>query len=351
MALSRITKSTLLTVIIVGVALLLIWAFMRGRLESTTEQEQELPIQSPSRLAINDGEQTITLDSAALEASGLVLRQMKEVRRRRRVRAFGTVLDAQELISLHDSITQAQFRLTDAQASASLADSEYYRAAALHRQPGEISDAEYESAFEKKQQDEADVRAAATELRSIQLQAAQKWGPVISSWLTDSSATLDLLTQRLDVLILATVQSEERITKAPSVATVITPEMTPLQIRLISPSPTVNADLQGLSYFYLAANRDHLFSSGMNVQVFLPVGDTLVGVEIPKSAVVWLEGNGWIYTQIMPGQFARKRIVTDIPLADGWFMPDSSLISKSVVVIGGQTLLSEEFRSQIQVGD
>ena len=75
---------------------------------------------------------------------------------------------------------------------------------------------------------------------------------------------------------------------------------------------------------------------------------------MPDSAVVWWEGQAWIYRQPAAespspeaDQFVRRHIPTDAPLASGWFISKAESTDEPVVTAGAQLLLSEEFKSQI----
>jgi hypothetical protein len=89
----------------------------------------------------------------------------------------------------------------------------------------------------------------------------------------------------------------------------------------------------------------------MTVTAYLPVGSSMKGVLVPASAVVWQQGSAWVYVQYNPGRFARRKLSTDMPMAEGWFSPTGFEPGEMVVVTGAQQLLSEEFHAQIQSDD
>lgn len=60
---------------------------------------------------------------------------------------------------------------------------------------------------------------------------------------------------------------------------------------------------------------------------------------VPDSAIIWWNGTQWIYLEKSPGQFTRA------PLSIGLTSQDH------IVTTGAQQLFSEEFRSQIEVGE
>ena len=72
---------------------------------------------------------------------------------------------------------------------------------------------------------------------------------------------------------------------------------------------------------------------------------------VPADAVVWWQGRAWVYVQIDPQRFARREIPADAPVPGGWFLSKGIDAGDRVVNRGAQQLLSEEFRSQIEVGE
>ena len=62
-------------------------------------------------------------------------------------------------------------------------------------------------------------------------------------------------------------------------------------------------------------------------------------------------GKAWVYCQLSADRFARREIPATQPTDDGWFVPSGVKVGERVVASGAQLLLSEELKSQIQVGD
>jgi hypothetical protein len=71
---------------------------------------------------------------------------------------------------------------------------------------------------------------------------------------------------------------------------------------------------------------------------------------VPRPAVVRQAGKPWVYVQTSHEVFARRPVALEESAGDGWFTQSLSPGDR-VVITGAQTLLSEEFKSQIQVGD
>ena len=75
------------------------------------------------------------------------------------------------------------------------------------------------------------------------------------------------------------------------------------------------------------------------------------GAAVPYSGVVWLEGKAWAYVEQEPGRFVRSEVVPAPEPDDLRFLLKTPVHDAQVVRTGAQLLLSEEFRSQIQVGE
>ena len=85
--------------------------------------------------------------------------------------------------------------------------------------------------------------------------------------------------------------------------------------------------------------------NGENVVILDSGAQTKNGIQvepvkgsIPPSAIVWWEGQSFVYVEKTPGHFARRPL-SAVKLGSPF----------SIVVIGAQQLLSEELRAQIQV--
>jgi hypothetical protein len=134
---------------------------------------------------------------------------------------------------------------------------------------------------------------------------------------------------------------------APKHAIVQFADGTAAQAGFVSVLPQLDARLQAPSLLYEIAAHPGLVP-GMNLNVFLASGPLERGAIIPSGAVVWSQGNAWCYVEESPGKFVRTAVQTSSPVSSGWFVTEGIDPNARVVTSGAQTLLSEEFRSQIQ---
>lgn len=344
-------KSLLVAVLLAGLGALLVWAFVEGRKEFLVEQERERPVRAPSRLSVEDGESVVRIDAATQARSDIGIALVAAATRREELKVYGTVLPVQGLIDFRNAAIAARAQLAKARASLDATRKEYRRLAALHQTDRNISDKNLQSALATVLADEATFRAAQDGLETLQGAARQQWGDVLAGGLFMASPALMRLIGQQDVLVQLTVPAGTPLSAPPKTATVRRPDGARAELTLLSPAPRTDPRLQGVSLFYLASAKESGLLPGMNVVAELPLGTPVSGVAVPASSVVGWQGKNWIYVQKGEGNFVRREIVTDRPVAEGWFVTKDLTPKDRIVVRGAQLLLSEELRAQIQVGE
>ena len=337
------------------VAALLIFAFIQGRAEFAKEKEREAPVKAPSRVSAVDGESVITLDKETQTRSGITLAVLKPNTYRQEQQAYATVLQIQDLADARNSYATAQAQLDKAQASLDAARQEYQRLDQLHNDDHNVSDKVFQAGLAALRTEEANVRAAQAAVQSSANSVIQRYGESITSWLAADTPAFRRLLQQQDVLIQVTLPASVPNAAPAKTIRVQVTENTFVTASLVARSPRIDPRIQGVSFFYLASA--HMLVPGMNVLAYLPVNSESPGnskiqaVLVPQSALVWWQGKAWIYAQKDDEHFVRREVPTDQPVENG-FVVHSGLMPNATIVIGGaQMLLSEEFRSQIQVGE
>lgn len=343
-------KTLLAIIVLTGIGIFIVWAFLEGRKELAMEQERERPVKTPLRVSIQNGESVVTLDQATQAKSGIAVASLGSVSQREELKAYGMVVDLQDLIDSRNSYATAKAQVEKAQVNLEASRKEYERLKALHEDRN-ISDKTFQSAEATWRSDEASARAAETALNVMQGTIRQRWGGVIARWLFDDSKEFERLMQRQDVLLQVTLPPAPHLSSAPRNARVQAPEGKLASASLVSLSPSTDPRIQGMSFFYLAQAQATDLLPGMNVLAYLPNGARSEGVIVPAGAVVWWQGKAWIYVQKDSDRFVRREIPTDAPVEDGWFVTKGLSPNDGIVTNGAQLLLSEELRSQIQVGD
>jgi biotin carboxyl carrier protein len=108
----------------------------------------------------------------------------------------------------------------------------------------------------------------------------------------------------------------------------------------------------GQSLMFRVSAAKSSLRPGMAVTALIPApGGAKQGVIIPRAAVVRLNGRAWAYVQTAPDKFLRREVPLDQPTPTGWFASSIWAAADHIVIVGSQVLVSEEFKSQIQITD
>lgn len=349
MRVTNLLKPIVAAVVTVGIGGLLVWAFLEGREGSVKEQERERPIKAPLRVSLQNGETIVTLDPITQMKSGIVVAPLQSRSGKQELKAYGMVLELQDLVHLSKSLAAAKAQVEETRARLEASRKEYERLKALHDNRN-VSDKAFQAAQAAWMSDEASAAAARQGLQSLESAARQQWGRVLAKWLLDSSRSFSRLMQQEDLLLQITLPQGDRMLSTPPTARIQVADGTLTSATLVSPSPRTDPRIQGMSFFYLVPAQTGL-RPGMNVMAFLPVGSEVQGVIVPASAVVWWQGKAWVYVQKDADHFVRREISTEAPAKEGWSVAQGLSVGDELVVQGAQQMLSEEFRAQIQVGE
>lgn len=339
----RIAIIAAITVTLAGV---LVWAFRTGRSEQTAEDESDTPLEAPSRATQEAGTTVLTFDERAQHANGIVVTPLRADRRSTEVQANGVVLQLQPLLDLKSSSNSANMEIAKARAASQASLAEYKRLLGLNQAGQNASQKAVDSAKAASDSDAAVLQNAEQSLAVLNASIRLRWGAIIANWLGQGSPQLDALLAQNESLLLATAPSRAGWS-APVRATVSLPGGAHASARLIASLPQLDPRLQAPGYLYVVSAHPALVP-GTNLTLYLRAGPEKNGTIVPDSAVVWWKGRAWCYLEQSPGKFTRAEVSTTDPVSGGWFVPDGVPAGGRVVTAGAQTLLSEEFRSQIQ---
>lgn len=351
---------------------LLIWGFIAGRSEAKGEARREQPVKASVQVSHdNAGAPVITLSPDLQQQAGIQVTRPNATPYQQQVQAYGSVVDLQPFTDLSNTIANAKAQLAIAEAKLVASQAAFQRAQVLHKNGQNISTAQFQAAEATYQSDDASVRAAQVQTQNAAASAYQAWGSVLGQSLTDGTALVKDLVQHKTVLVQVTLPLGVSLSQAPRTASIETTAGQRVKIEFVSLATRTDPKIQGVSFFYTADAASGALP-GMNVIAFLPVGQPTPGIAIPASAVVWFQGQAWVYLQSAATAFTRREIPTTLPGPDGGYTvstaattppreadapassPDSAAqgfpTNDALVVKGAQVLLSQEFSAQIQVG-
>lgn len=269
--------------IVIFLALGVRWVMAENK-EPTTESSHH---EETEVHEANETPGTVTLDAEALAKSGIATVPLALTTQSGERRLRGTVLDRNELLAL------------------------CRRYAAARERAPEL-------------------------LLALERDARERWGEGIVQNLSGNSPICTSLAETFSALIEITQSALD----APSLPSTIWLERqrgTYEPAQQLSFAVTTHPPARTHTY-YIARVPSAALIPGQTVTLRFAVEPRQRGVQVPESAVVWLDGKPWVYVQESDNRFVRRE-----------FGAQTVAANQRVVITGAQMLLSQEFRSQIHM--
>jgi len=304
--------------------------------ERKAEAVADQPVTATSRMHTGaNGGTVVTLNPKTRELIGLETVTLTAATRPPGIPAGGRVLDPAALIALQSQVTAAQAALQASQR-------EYERSKDLSTQEN-VSARILETAEAAMKHDQAALDTAVAQLVAATDETIARQPPDF----------FQSLSRQENVLVRFDVPASEAPVEMPAAA----------QVRLPGAEPAVAADflgraaaadpqVQGAGFLFVIRHAPPALTPGLAVSGILQLpGEPRPGVIVPEAAVVRSEERAWIYVETGDNTFVRREMVCDQPAAGGWFVTRGVAAGDKVVVTGAQTLLSEEHKTEIRMGD
>jgi len=293
-----------------------------------------------AKISFENGQAILTLDQQTQRRMGIEFSTLPPTVTRTQVAAPAVVLSVQELATFRNGYIATQSQIEKDRVDTEVARKEYSRLKMLFDNNQNISEKTLQSAEGSLRLLEVDQRTAEQQLNLQASVTQQQWGNVVAKWAMDGSPELERLLGMRETLLQVTLPFEQSY-NAPRTIFVEIPGRSRSEATLISSFPRVDPRIQGGSFLYVSPGQPD-FTPGVNLLAHIAVGNSMRGVIIPASAVVWSEGKAWTYLQTAPDQFSRREITTDVPVNDGYFVTVGFTAGSKVVRRGAQSLFSEE---------
>jgi hypothetical protein len=291
---------------------------------------------------IQQASNTIYLDKQQLKYSGIETQELLESRYTPELIAYGSVLNIQPLLEIQSHLRIANAKYLAAKVDFSQARKALQRLQNLHQNQA-ISTRKLQKQQEVWRSSKTLLDTTRLQKETLQQTLRLNWGETLSS----DNKHIDSITSGQQVLLSISVpankilpQGTENIFAHPT-----GDRKKAIAAKFISAALQANQLSQGENFFFLAANTG--LRAGMRITAWIPQPSKLSGVIFPETALLWHLGQAFVYLETQPQTFTRYTISDPIKSPTGFFVQDPDLVGKKIVVTGAQTLLSEEFRSQI----
>jgi RND family efflux transporter MFP subunit len=411
---SRASKSLLTMLAAAAVAGGLLWSFQAHRAELADEAESDQAIGSSAQVGRDaQGEVVVKFDRQMQQRVNIGTEVLSGVTRRRQVIAYGHLeedpsrsfmvrapiagtvagadgrswpdigdsladgssigmleprLPAPDRITLADRLVSAKADVESEKAALTASQAALDRARVLNADDKNVSDRALQQAQAQVTSDQARLAAAQQSAKLIEASLgsasdgeiplrAMRGGQVVEVLVHPGESVVSgqailRLAQFNQLLARVTVPAGEAAALDVSAADVLPLGLEhPIRARRVAIAGAIDPKLQGQPLLFRVPDRSLRLRPGLSVTAYLDApGGARRGVIVPKAAVVRQAGTTWVYVQTSADHFARRAVSLDEPVGNGWFT-QSLVPGDRVVTTGAQTLLSEEFKSQIQVGD
>jgi multidrug efflux system membrane fusion protein len=120
----------------------------------------------------------------------------------------------------------------------------------------------------------------------------------------------------------------------------------------VSLAPAVDPAMLGQGFVFRLSGAGPLLRPGAAVTAYLRApGPSQEAVIVPYAAIVRFGGKSWVFRQVDDDKFSRREVATDRNTDNGFVITEGLKPPERIVVQGAQLLLSEEQKSQIQIGE
>lgn len=260
----------------------------------------------------------VRLDVDGVRRAGVRSAVVERAERRAEVEAFGRALDPLPLVEMRQARAAAA-------TAATLARTEYERVARLHRDDQNASTRDLETA-------RAALDKATVDLTSASARLTLGWGAAADA----GDAVIDGLVAGRLAVVRVDLPAGVVLTVPPTAVTI-----GGRAAQVLGPAPTVDPLVQGDAWLALVDGDPPRPGAVLPVLVAREPEPT-VGVAVPATALVWVDGHPTLYAEPAPGEFERRTVTLGARAGDGWIVMAGVAPGERVVVAGAARLLSAQ---------
>jgi hypothetical protein len=264
-------------------------------------------------------------------------------------KATATVIDIRPLVTIKARYNRATSALNVATVTERSAAQELNRLNTLAKGIGSVAAKKVSYARGVWREAKAALQGLEFEIQAVKDEAIHSWGKDITAWVLEKdSAQWQRLLSHQDSLLLVALPVDLSLAADTSFIRVARDgsQNQGRKAYFVSPAVSTGALTQGESYFFkITTGRLRI---GMRLDAWIPTTNTpLMGVFVPDNAMIWYDGQPWVYIEKEEGLYQRRSVLQGLAAAGGLFVENGLTNGERLVVKGSQMLLSEEFRWQI----
>ena len=305
----------------------------------------------PSRIVSVEGQHAIRLDMALQEQSGIKAQSLGSMEIREEIDAFGRVLNINGLVELRSNINKINGQKNIVLSELAAVNKKLNRLKILHKEAANVSTRQLQEAEAESITQQTKLKSLDSELDDIRTETEQAWGSVLTSWVIDNQTeSFGKVLSGDDVIVFVALRAKDTLPVNTKYIYIARNGNRTLAQKAVYISPAIESDhvLQGETYYFMADASKDKYRADMHVHVWVPqTSESLSGVFIPESAVVWSSGKPWVYIKNDEELFLKHVINNPVELDEGLFVAEGLKVGDKIVTSGAQMLLAEEYRWSI----
>lgn len=189
----------------------------------------------------------------------------------------------------------------------------------LAKVTGSIATKKVSSAQASYNEAKAKLQGLDFDVQAVQHEVLQAWGQKLSSWILDThSKAWQRLLNHQDSLLLVTLPIDVSLPSEDGFIRLARDggRNKARKAYFVDSALVTDQDIQGETYFYKAATGR--LRVGMRLEAWIPQGEqALEGVFIPEQAIIWHEGQPWVYIQLEDDLYQRRSVLAGVTAVDG----------------------------------
>jgi multidrug efflux pump subunit AcrA (membrane-fusion protein) len=294
----------------------------------------------------------VVLPGTAQSKAGIETQEIQAAHHHLELLTYGKAINIQPLLALRHRYLLALSEGNGTKARLTQSEQSINRAQILYNQ-GVTAKRQLQEQQAQWQSNQAQANASQLQAQAIIDEARLDWGSTLTDWALSADAKpLNAFLTGKQVLLQISLpvgkQLADGVTDIAVDSSGKRPQAT--SAKLISSAPQIDSTVQGASYFF--ASTDPHLKPGMRVSAWVTEQqDAISGVNVPKSALLWYLDQAFVYVKNAAGKFSKRVISGYTATPEGYFISEGLEAGEQVVVVGGQLLLSEELRGQLQDDD
>ena len=293
----------------------------------------------------------ISMSDSLIKNSGITIQPISKSKKQPLYSSYGYVINLKDLINFKTKFSNLNFKFNQLNKQIEEEIKHFKKLKTLNEDNKNIADSVIHSKEIDINKLQNNLKILKNNKRNLLNIVEHEWGDVFKKLLVNPKKSPLKNIFNSDARLLKITITDDQIKKSiPLELKVFSLNQPDIKFtaNFISEAPIGNLNIQGKSYYYLALNSNLMIDSKVNSFAKLTEENATEKFFMPGSAIIWNNGQAWVYKKIRGNKFLRQAIFNMKEVKDGWIVEFKNKPPESIVTNGAQLLLSEEYKHLIK---